>query len=250
MNIFFKTRHNEIIICLFLIVTTLAVYWQVRNYSFVNYDDPLYVTENRYVQDGLTLKSIAWAFTTGHMSNWHPLTWISHMLDCQLYGMNPPQHHLTNVLLHILNSLLLFLVFMRMTGKLWQSGFVAALFALHPLHVESVAWIAERKNVLSTFFWLLTMLAYLRYVKKPVLIRYFMVLLFFVLGLMSKPMLVTLPFVLLLLDFWPLKRFQFKNDLQSDRITFFGFQGFLRLFLEKILLVIPVVVSSGAIQKK
>ena len=203
----FNIRY-DFLICLFLVIAILAVYWQVRNYSFVNYDDPQYVTKNHNVQAGLTLESITWSFTAVQTGNWHPLTWISHMLDCQLYGMNPGRHHLTNVLLHILNSLLLFLVFMRMTGKLWQSGFVAALFALHPLHVESVAWIAERKDVLSTFFWMLSLWGYLRYVERPGACRYLLLLLLFILGLMTKPMLVTLPFVLLLLDYWPLNRFQ------------------------------------------
>jgi tetratricopeptide (TPR) repeat protein len=202
----------DILVCLFLVIAILFVYWQVRNFSFVNYDDHQYVTENRYVQDGLTLKSIAWAFTTVHMSNWHPLTWLSHMLDYQLYGMNPGQHHLTNVLFHILNTLLLFLVFRRMTGELWKSGFVAALFALHPLHAESVTWVAERKDVLSTFFWLLTMWCYARYVEHSERDRYLLVVLFFILGLLAKPMLVTLPFILLLFDYWPLNRFQFGSS--------------------------------------
>ncbi len=209
-NTFFNVR-PDILICLFLVIAILAVYWQVRNYPFVNYDDRPYVTQNQYVQDGLTVKSIAWCFTAVHSSNWHPLTWLSHMLDCQIYGMNPGQHHLTNVLFHILNTLLLFFVFKRMTNDLWQSGFVAALFALHPLHVESVAWIAERKDVLSTFFWIMTLWSYTRYVERSGFDRYLLVLLFFILGLMAKPMLVTLPFVLLLLDYWPLNRFQFKK---------------------------------------
>jgi hypothetical protein len=230
-----------LLVSLCLIVVTIVPYQQVINFDFVDFDDQDYVTENRQVQKGLTVEGIIWAFTSFHSANWHPITWFSHMLDCELYGLNPDGHHWTNVQFHIANTLLLFFILFKMTGAIWQSAFVASLFALHPLHVESVAWVAERKDVLSTFFWLLTMSAYLRYVEKPALIRYFMILLFFVLGLMSKPMLVTLPFVLLLLDFWPLKRFQFKNDrmLQSDRVTFFGFQGFLRLFLEKILLVIP-----------
>jgi len=203
----FNIRY-DFLVCLFLVIAILAVYWQVRNYSFVNYDDSQYVTQNHNVQAGLTLESITWSFTAVQASNWHPLTWISHMLDCQLYGLEPGRHHLTNVLLHILNSLLLFLVFMRMTGKLWQSGFVAALFALHPLHVESVAWISERKDVLSTFFWMLSLWGYLRYVERPGVCRYLLLLFLFILGLMTKPMLVTLPFVLLLLDYWPLNRFQ------------------------------------------
>ncbi|MHC4395609.1 MAG: tetratricopeptide repeat protein, partial [Planctomycetota bacterium] len=141
-------------IYLILALTTLAVYWEVRNCDFVNYDDPEYVTENAHVQAGLTIESIKWAFTTTYFSNWHPLTWLSHMLDCQLFGTNVGWHHLSSLVLHIANTLLLFVIFKKMTSALWPSAFVAAAFALHPLHVESVAWISERKDVLSTFFWL------------------------------------------------------------------------------------------------
>ncbi len=160
---------------------------------------------------GLTRESIAWAFTAAHSSNWHPLTWLSHILDVQLYGLNPGQHHLTNVLLHILNTLLLFFLLRRMTRALWPSCFVAALFALHPLHVESVAWVAERKDVLSTFFWILTLHYYVRYVERPGRTAYLTTILLFIMGLMSKPMVVTLPFVLLLLDYWPLRRFSISD---------------------------------------
>ena len=182
----------------------------------MNLDDNAYITGNRHVQSGLTLAGVTWAFTTTHASLWIPLTWLSHMLDCQLYGLNPSGHHLTNLVFHIASTLLLFLVLERMTGALWRSAFVAALFALHPLHVESVAWAAERKDVLSTFFWMLTMWAYIRYIERPRLNRYLLALLFFALGLLSKPMLVTLPFVLLLLDYWPLGRFHF-GRLSADR---------------------------------
>ncbi len=198
-----------LLISLSLIVVTLAAFEQLRNHTFLNFDDDVYITKNRNVQSGLTLEGVIWAFTTTHASNWHPLTWLSHMLDCQLYGLNPSGHHLTNLVFHIASTLLLFLVLERMTGALWRSSFVAALFALHPLHVESVAWVAERKDVLSTFFWMLTMWTYVHYVERPGFNRYLLVLLFFILGLLSKPMLVTLPFVLLLLDYWPLGRFQF-----------------------------------------
>ena len=200
----------DILICLLLVIATLAVYWQVGNFEFVHYDDDVYVTENVHVRSGLTFKSIAWSFTSTLGDNWHPLTWLSHILDCQLYGIQPGRHHLSNVLFHIANTLLLFLVFVKMTGNIGSSSFVAALFALHPLQVESVAWVAERKNVLSTFFWMLTMWSYLRYVEHSDIKRYLLVLVIFICGLMSKPMLVTLPFVLLLLDFWPLGRFQLK----------------------------------------
>jgi type IV pilus biogenesis/stability protein PilW len=197
----------EVIICLFLILATTGVFWPVRNHDFVNYDDTRYVNKNAKVQGGLTVKGLIWAFTTGDVSNWHPLTWISHMLDSQMHGLDPTGHHLTNVFLHAVNGGLLFLVLRFMTGAVWRSAIVSALFALHPLHVESVAWVAERKDVLSTFFWLLTMLAYTWYVKRPGFEKYLMVVAALALGLMAKPMLVTLPFVLLLLDYWPLGRF-------------------------------------------
>ncbi len=185
---------------------TLGAFWQVLDCGFVNYDDITYVG-SPHVQSGLTVDNIKWAFKAIHCGNWHPLTSISHMLDCQIYGLNPRWHHLTNLLLHIANTVLLFLVLVRMTGLPWRSAFVAGLFAVHPLHVESVAWVAERKDVLSTFFWMLTMYAYVRYVEHPRLTSYAPVLVFLALGLMAKPMLVTLPFVLLLLDYWPLGRF-------------------------------------------
>jgi tetratricopeptide (TPR) repeat protein len=200
-------RHGlKVLISLSLIVATLFLFWSVRNYEFINLDDDVYVYANPQVQTGLTVKGVIWAFRSLEAGNWHPLTWLSHMLDCQLYGLNSGWHHLTSLLLHIVNTLLLFWVLKRMTGRLWASGFVAALFALHPLHVESVAWVAERKDVLSTFFWMLTLWAYIRYVERPELTRYLLAILFFALGLLSKPMLVTLPFVLLLLDYWPLGR--------------------------------------------
>jgi hypothetical protein len=195
-------------IYLLLAIATLVAFWRVNTCDFTTYDDQNYVTVNSQVQNGITLEGIRWAFTTGHVANWHPLTWISHMLDVQLFGLKPRWHHLTNLLFHLANTLLLFFVLHRMTKARWESAFVAALFALHPLHVESVAWVAERKDVLSTFFWILTMGAYCLYVERPGLRRYLFVVLFFALGLMSKPMLVTLPFVLLLLDYWPLQRFR------------------------------------------
>jgi tetratricopeptide (TPR) repeat protein len=211
-----KTFYNirrEFFISLFLIFSTLAVYRHVANYEFVNYDDPRYTVENPYVKDGLSEKSILWSFTFNRYDPlWHPLTWLSLMLGCQLHGMDPGWHHLTNVFFHIANALLLFFLLRKMTGGLWQSAFVAALFALHPLNVESVAWVTERKNVLSTLFWFLTMWGYTRYVERPTVNRYLLALMFFVLGLMSKMMLVTLPFVLLLMDYWPLRRFRFAQS--------------------------------------
>ncbi len=194
------------LVCLFLTLAISVVYWQIKTHPFVSFDDYSYIIENPHVRTGMTTENIRWAFTATYASNWHPLTWISHMADCQLFGLNAGRHHLVNVFFHIANTILLFLILNRMTRALWQSAFVAALFALHPLHVESVAWAAERKDVLSTLFWMLTMGAYAFYVEQPSTRRYLPTLLFFALGLMAKPMLVTLPFVLLLLDYWPLKR--------------------------------------------
>ena len=208
------TQHKNLIpvlICLALAILTVITFWPLKDCGFINFDDNMYVYENAYVQSGLNWNSIRQAFSSELVKksgNWHPLTWLSLMLDYQIFGLNPSGYHLINLLFHVMNTILLFLILRRMTKTLWPSAFVAALFAIHPLHVESVAWIAERKDVLSTFFWMLTMGAYSYYVEHPGFRRYFFVLLFFVLGLMAKPMLVTLPFVLLLLDYWPLQRFQ------------------------------------------
>ena len=219
-----------------LVLLILVVYCQVKNCDFVDYDDQLYIIENNYVQDGLTYKGIVWAFTTFHVGNWHPLTWLSHMLDCELYELNPMGHHWTNVLFHIANTILLFFIFQKMTGAVWKSALVAALFALHPLHVESVAWVSERKDVLSTFFGMLTILAYIGYVKKRNLFRYLLIFMLLSLGLMAKPMLVTLPFVLLLLDFWPLERLKYYSSGQPSKL--------FSLIWEKVPLFIPVTISS------
>ena len=201
-------KYGNLVVCLLLTMAILAVFWQMTGYDFVNLDDNIYVTENPHVQAGVTLKGLIWSFGFTDSPYWHPLTWFSHMLDCQLFGLRSGMHHLTNLLLHLLNSLLLFLVLRRMTGSMWKSALVAAVFALHPLNVESVAWVASRKNLLSTLFWLLTLLSYAHYVERPNLERYLLMCLLFALGLMAKPMLVTLPFVLLLLDYWPLGRFR------------------------------------------
>jgi tetratricopeptide (TPR) repeat protein len=218
MNTLKKSR-LDILVVIGLALLTAAVYGQVIGHGFISYDDPIYVSENLVIQDGLTWKGFLRAFTTVTAANWHPLTWLSHMLDFQLFGMKPGLHHLVSVLLHVLNTAMLFLVLRQMTGALWRSAFVAALFALHPLHVESVAWIAERKDVLSTFFWILTMWAYARYAKKPGLPGYLPVLLFFALGLLAKPMLVTLPLVLLLLDYWPLNRLRWEQARQETPVA-------------------------------
>ena len=178
----------------------------MHNFDFVNYDDHLYVYQNPHVLNGLSFNDFKWAFTTGYAYNWHPVTWLSLMLDCQLFGCDPGWIHLINVLIHIANTLLLFALLKKMTSSLWPSAFVAALFALHPMHVESVAWISERKDVLSTFFCFLTLLSYIAYAKNRSAVQYCLSLVFFALGLMAKPMLVTLPFLLLLLDYWPLNR--------------------------------------------
>jgi tetratricopeptide (TPR) repeat protein len=266
-------------ICLALGLITLAVYAPSLTHNFLAYDDQVYVTENLHVQAGLTWQGVEWAFRSYAASNWHPVTWLSHMLDCQLYGLRPAGHHLTNVLLHTANALLLFLVLSRMTGWVWRSACVAGLFAWHPLHVESVAWVAERKDLLGASFWLLTLWAYGRYAKTrsakpegrsqktavsgpqsevqgsklpfgasisqlPASCFYALSLVFFILGLMSKPMVVTLPFVLLLLDYWPLQRLQFPA-LHSSRFKVSASTGmpqpsdarqavpFTRLFWEK-----------------
>jgi tetratricopeptide (TPR) repeat protein len=191
-----------------LAVATLAIFWQVNQYGFVNFDDDVYVTTNSHVQSGITLGEFCWAFSTTYADFWHPLTWLSLMFDYQLHGLNAGGYHLTNLILHILSVLLLFWLFNRMTGAIWRSAFIAALFAFHPLHVESVAWIAERKDVLSAFFWILSLCLYVYYTEKPAISRYLPVLLCFACGLMSKSMVVTLPIVMILLDYWPLGRFQ------------------------------------------
>jgi tetratricopeptide (TPR) repeat protein len=194
-------------VCLLLAAATWLVFGQTVHHEFVNFDDGAYVYQNPIVQKGVTVEGLRWALTYGEIGHWHPLTWLSHMLDCQLYGLNAGGHHLTNVLLHTATVVLLFLVLRQMTGFLWRSAFVAAVFAIHPLRAESVAWIAERKDVLSGLFFLLTIAAYVRYVRRPPsMIRYGVVVAFFTLGLLSKNMLVTMPFVLLLLDYWPLGR--------------------------------------------
>jgi len=216
------------------VAVTLAVFGQTLTHDFVNFDDHVYVYENPLIIRGLSPEGIIEAFTHTHARNWHPLTTLSHMLDCQLYGLNAGGHHLTNVILHTISVLLLFLVLKQMTAALWQSAFVAALFAIHPLHVESVAWIAERKDVLSAGFFMLTLAAYVRYTRAPSALRYLLVVLLFAFGIMSKPMLVTLPFVLLLLDYWPLGRIGAqKSESQrrlptviKEKIPFFALSAF------------------------
>jgi tetratricopeptide (TPR) repeat protein len=209
----------DYLICVLLAVVTLALYWQTLGFDFTHFDDNLYVTDNPEVQGGLSLSSIAWAFTHTRANNWHPVTWLSHMADYQIAELDPAYHHFTSVALHLANAILLFALLNRLTGRRWRSAFVAALFAAHPLHVESVAWVAERKDVLSTLFWLLTTMAYVSWARSPSLGRYLAVVLLFALGLLSKPMLVTLPLTLILLDFWPLGRL---SDVRSWRPAIAG----------------------------
>jgi tetratricopeptide (TPR) repeat protein len=230
------------LICLALALVTAALYWPITRNGFVNFDDDEYIVGNTHITSGMSWANVVWAFKSGEAANWHPLTWISHMVDCNLYQLNPGGHHLTNLLFHVANTLLLFLLLNQMTSATWRSAFVAAFFAWHPLHVESVAWASERKDTLSTFFWLLTLMTYAKYVTRdkcreasdkaaasPVTHRsalfYALALIFFACGLMSKPMVVTLPFVLLLLDYWPLQRIQ-----NSE----FRIQNLKWLLLEKI----------------
>ena len=202
------TKRYTYLIVIILVVVSLAAYGRILGNDFVNYDDNIYITENSHVRSGLNVETIKWAFTAVVSSNWHPLTLISHALDWSLFKDHTGGHHLVNLLLHIFNVILLFLFFNKITKNLWSAAFAALLFALHPLRVESVAWAAERKDVLSMFFGLLTLYAYAFYVEKPQVSKYILCLILFILGLMSKPMLVTLPFVLLLLDFWPLERWK------------------------------------------
>jgi tetratricopeptide (TPR) repeat protein len=235
-----KKNLNLTLICLALVLLTIIAFWPVKNCDFINFDDNLYVYENGYIQNGVSWHFIKWAFSadSSKVGHWHPITWLSLMLDYKFFGLNPSGYHLMNLLFHILNTILLFLIFQRMTKALWQSAFVAALFAIHPLHVESVAWVTERKDVLSTFFWMLTMGAYVFYVERKTFSRYFIILVLFTVGLMSKAMLVTLPFVLILLDYWPLNRFQ-ATQPSSDSLG--KWQRIHGLVWEKI----PIFVLAG-----
>jgi len=223
-----QSRWALIGISVFLIALTWAVFAQTGGFQFVNYDDPLYVLENAHVRAGLTARGIGWAFTHVHSQNWHPLTTMSHMLDCQVFGVNPGAHHLVNVLLHSVAAALLFILLVQMTGHTWLSGFAAAIFAIHPLRVESVAWIAERKDVLSGVFFMLTLIAYAAYTRRQSVGRYVTMAILFACGLMSKPMLITTPIILLLLDYWPLSRGQRSDDRGQKR------SAIARLIVEKI----------------
>jgi len=230
-----KSKKTLIIYVVFVAVI-LAVYGQVHQFEFVNIDDNIYVTENYHIKSGITLESIRWALTTTYAEFWHPLTWLSLMADYELYGLHAGGYHVTNLILHILSTLLLFWLFHRMTGALWKSAFVAAFFALHPLHVESVAWVSERKDVLSAFFWMLTLCCYVVYTEKQSVKRYLLVVFSFVLALLSKPMVVTLPVIMILLDYWPLKRFESKKENVllwqiKEKIPFFACSAIIIFFL-------------------
>ena len=237
------------IICLCLIISTTSVYWQVAGYDFIDFDDNNYVTENPNIKSGFSRENVIWAFQFSNSETyWHPITWLSHMADCHFYGLNASGHHITNLLIHLLNVILLFLFLKKATGRLWPSAFVAGIFALHPINVDSVAWIAERKNLLSSLFWLTTLWFYFYYTRKPNLLRYFCVLSSFTLGLMAKSMLVTLPFLLLLLDYWPLDRLrrEVKNrSLDSSSSGLSSIKHWLEAVFYLVTEKLPMMVISG-----
>ncbi len=237
---------KKLFIYIFLTAATFFVYWQVHHFGFVNFDDNIYITENSHIQSGITSKEICWAFTTRYFELWNPLVWLSFMLDYQFYGLNAAGYHLTNLFLHILSTLLLFWLFSRMTKALWKSAFIAAFFALHPLHVESVAWVAERKDVLSAFFWILTLCLYVYYTEKPVIKRYLLILLTFSLALLSKPMVVTLPIIMILLDYWPLKRF----ETQKGSAFLWQMKEKLPFFVLSLVLVVITLLSPEKTTEK
>jgi protein O-mannosyl-transferase len=240
----FWNRYRTLAVCGFLLLAVLLVFGQTVNHDFVNYDDDVHVSQNLHVMRGLTGEGIVWAITTYHACNWQPLTWLSHQLDCQIYGLKAGGHHLSNVILHAAAAMLLFLALQRLTGAFWPSAWVAAVFAIHPLRVESVAWVVERKDVLSGLFFALTLWCYARYVEQPKSWgRYLLVIAVFALGLTAKPMLVTLPFVLLLLDYWPLGRFEpLQEVVRADEANPPRRRRILRLIVEKI----PLFVLAAA----
>jgi protein O-mannosyl-transferase len=215
----------EALVCAALVLASVVIYGQILGFQFINLDDPQYIAENEHVRSGFSWANIVWAFTSTTRFYWHPLTWLTHMLDCQIYGLNPGPHHALNLVLHAANSALLFLLFRRLTGQFWPSAMLGALFAVHPLRVESVAWVAERKDVLSGFFWILTIFAWTHYVRAPSRGRYALAAAALACGLMSKPTVVTLPFVLLLVDYWPLRRwrgFSSIGPLLREKIPLFA----------------------------
>jgi hypothetical protein len=240
--------NRPIILCSLLVIATIALYYPVHTHPFVNFDDAAYVSDNAHVKSGLSLETVQWAFTTSEAANWHPLTWLSHAADCQFFGLNPAGHHVVNVLFHAVNAALLFWVLLLATGFAGRSFMVAALFAFHPVNVESVAWIAERKTVLSTMFFLLALGAYTYYARRPRLTRYALVALLFALGLMAKPQIIILPCILLLWDYWPLQRTSFDEDAIPATAASVpkapGRRGLLWLCLEKVPLFILAAASA------
>ena len=238
-----KTRLKTVKILLpfFLLLITTLIYWRIRDHQFFIIDDAAYISENQNVSNGFSCENVKWAFSSFYACNWHPVTWLSHMLDTELFGTDPKFHHLGNLLFHLFNILLVFFIFHKMTDAFWQSLFVAALFALHPLQVESIAWTAERKNTLSTFFWMLSICSYIRFSEKKTTGRYLILIFMFSLGVMSKAMVVTLPFVLLLLDIWPLNRFQNETPVDYGKIPPKKYNNAFYLIFEKI----PLFIISG-----
>ncbi len=246
---FFK-ENTDLIVFSVLMILVLVIYAQTVGFAFINLDDNLYIFNNPVIQKGLTLDTIRWAFNDFRVANWHPLTWISHALDINIFGLNPGGHHAANVLFHLINSILSFVVFRKLTGSFWKSAIVAAIFAVHPAHVESVAWVSERKDVLSTMFWLLTMFAYFRWNEEGSSLRspyYYAAILLFALGLMAKPMLVTLPFVLLLCDFWALERWNI-SDLKCTFLVFIEKIPFFILSAVSSYITLLAQRSSGAVE--
>jgi len=246
MTIFLKKLSFNIIIVAFLVISIFTVYSQVRNFEFINFDDPKYIIDNNHVKSGITISNIKWAFSFDPSKElgtyYHPLTWMSHMMDVQLFHLNPGMHHIMNLFFHIINSLLLFFLIWKMTHDYWKSLFIAAMFGLHPVNVDSVAWIAERKSLLSTFFWLLTLLSYWYYIKKPDIHHYILTLFIFVCGLLTKPIVVTLPFIMLLLDYWPLNRC---NSYSSNEKLRKEGAGIKNLILEKIPFLVLGLILLG-----
>jgi len=241
-TLFASGSKRNLILCLLLATCTLAIYNGVNQNGFINYDDDVYVTANRHVQGGLQSSTLTWAFTTFDAANWHPLTWISHALDYQIFKLNPAGHHYINLLLHCANVIILFLLLADTTKRTWPSLFAAAIFAIHPLNVESVAWVAERKNLLSMLFLLLALRAYQNYAAKPNVGRYAAVFVLFACGLMAKPQVITFPFLLLLWDYWPLERIRFASPQKAGEEHS---RSLASLLLEKVPLLGLSVASAG-----
>jgi protein O-mannosyl-transferase len=245
-GVFASPPRQKFALAILLVVATVALYYPANGHPFVNFDDNLYVTENLHVTAGLTWQTVKWAFTTFDQGNWHPVTWLSHAADCQLYGLNPAGHHQTNLVLHVVNVVLLFWVLEQATGYIGRSAMVAALFALHPINVETVVWISERKNLLSMSFFLLALGAYRRYAQKPEVARYGLVALLYALGLMAKPQVITFPCILLLWDYWPLRRMSVAGQESPTESGTAGFSGrsISQLVVEKVPLFALSAVSA------